>query len=96
MKGFEGFLVGSEDLPMRSEGLTEGSKARRRRLRFWGDRGMYRLMDGWNFSPIYRTLSPDRPLLKKHSFATVSAVKTLPKRRVDLRDHKFFPYAHPW
>ena len=26
---------------------------------------------------------------------TVSAVKTLPKRRVNLRGHKFFPYAYP-
>ena len=29
-------------------------------------------------------------------FGTVSAVKTLPKRRVNLRGHKCFPYAYPW
>ena len=47
---------GSEGQPVRPGGLLEGSMGLPGGL--GGDRWMYVRMDGCNFSPIYRTLSP--------------------------------------
>ena len=47
---FKDLPQGPDGLPLRSEGLPGGGGGVYGRMDEW--------MDGWNFSPFYRTLSP--------------------------------------